>query len=146
MHEFCDKEGKNEGHWRQVNIGYGRGCGSGIYILKQDVLEGLVHLALLSAESMKTYFVYILSNAYRTVFYIGVTNNLEVRVLQHRRGSDKAFSSKYNCFELVYYEDFTDINAAIEREKQLKRWRREWKLELIRKQNPEMVDLAKGWY
>ena len=92
-----------------------------------------------------TYSVYILSNYSRTVFYIGVTNDLWRRVQQHRNGEGR-FTSKYKCFDLVYYEDFSDIRNAIAREKQLKNWKREWKIKLIRRENPELKDLADRWY
>ncbi|MFI5133217.1 MAG: GIY-YIG nuclease family protein [Chitinophagales bacterium] len=93
-----------------------------------------------------TFSVYILSNFARTVFYIGVTNNLVTRVLQHRSNEGGAFTSKYKCHYLMYYEDFSDIRNAIAREKQLKNWQRAWKIELIRKENPDLIDLAKDWY
>ncbi|MBL7721525.1 MAG: GIY-YIG nuclease family protein [Chitinophagaceae bacterium] len=92
------------------------------------------------------YSVYILTNFARTVFYIGVTNNLERRVWQHRFANGSVFTTKYNCHYLVYYEDYNDVSNAIAREKQLKNWQRKWKVELIRKENPELKDLAEGWY
>ena len=91
------------------------------------------------------YSVYIMSNQNRTVFYVGVTSNLESRVLAHKTG-ESSFTSKYNCHHLLYFEDFADISNAIAREKQLKKWRREWKEELVKKENPEMKDLAADWY
>lgn len=93
-----------------------------------------------------TFSVYILSNFARTVFYIGVTNNLETRVWQHRFDNGSVFTTKYKCFFLVFYEDFNDVRNAIAREKQLKNWQRSWKIELIRKENPDLIDLAKDWY
>jgi len=89
-------------------------------------------------------FIYIMSNKGRTTFYIGVTNNLERRVREHRSGAGE-FTSRYNLYELVYYEIITDIRSAIMREKRLKRWHREWKLNLIKTLNPEMIDLAADW-
>ncbi|MBK7678350.1 MAG: GIY-YIG nuclease family protein [Chitinophagaceae bacterium] len=94
---------------------------------------------------MGYYSVYIVSNLARTVFYIGMTNNLERRIIEHRNNEGSAFTSKYKCHYLVYYEDYTDVNNAISREKQLKNWERKWKIELIRKENPELIDLAKDW-
>ena len=91
------------------------------------------------------YSVYILSNFARTVFYTGVTNNLCLRVRQHRNDNDHAFTTRYKCHYLMYYEDYCDIRNAIAREKQLKKWLRKWKIELIRKHNPDMLDLAKDW-
>ncbi len=77
--------------------------------------------------------------------YVGVTSNLESRVLEHRNG-ESAFTAKYNCFDLLYYEEFADVRNAISREKQLKKWKREWKEALIKKENPEMKDLAADWF
>jgi len=93
-----------------------------------------------------SYSVYILSNKHHTVFYTGVTSNLESRVFQHKTAEGGAFTSTYNCHCLLYYEDYNDIRNAIAREKQLKKWRRDWKLELIKKQNPQLDDLAANWY
>ena len=91
----------------------------------------------------KQYFVYILTNGQNGTLYIGVTNDLVKRVYLHKNKMIKGFTSKYNVDKLVYYESTTDVNAAIQREKQLKRWNREWKLELIEKSNPEWKDLYK---
>ena len=95
---------------------------------------------------MHQYFVYILSNKYNTTIYIGVTSDLEIRVVQHKRKEYKGFTSKYNVDKLVYFEIFNDINEAIAREKQLKNWKREWKNALIEKENPKWLDLSDGWY
>jgi putative endonuclease len=94
-----------------------------------------------------TYFVYILTNINNTVLYVGVTNNLESRVFDHKVKRNKcSFTAKYNCDKLVYFEEYTDVKEAIHREKQLKRYLRKWKEELIEKDNPEWNDLADGWY
>lgn len=80
-------------------------------------------------------------------FYIGVTNDLERRVKEHKdKLSPASFTSKYNCVKLVYYEDHHMIEQAIAREKQLKNWHRDWKLDLIKEDNPEFKDLAEDWY
>jgi putative endonuclease len=92
-----------------------------------------------------SYSVYILSNYARTVFYIGMTNNLERRIWEHRNNDGGAFTAKYKCHFLMYYEDYADVTNAIAREKQLKNWERKWKIELIRKENPDLIDLAKDW-
>ncbi|MCD2421396.1 GIY-YIG nuclease family protein [Niabella pedocola] len=92
-----------------------------------------------------TYSVYIVSNYLRTVLYIGVTNDLVRRMQEHKSGDGAGFTARYHCYYLVYYEDFSDIRNAIAREKQLKRWHREWKLNLIREQNPDMKDLSDEW-
>jgi len=90
---------------------------------------------------LKNGYVYIMSNKNRTTFYIGVTNNLEKRVSEHRSGKGSEFTSKYNLSDLVYYELIPDIEEAIKREKQLKRWHRDWKINLIKSFNPDMKDL-----
>ena len=95
---------------------------------------------------LTSYSVYIMSNIHRSVFYIGVTSDLPARVWQHKNGEGGVFTSKYQCHYLLYYEDFQNINKAIEREKNLKNWHREWKMNLIKSENPEMKDLAADWY
>jgi len=85
--------------------------------------------------------VYIMSNQYRITFYIGVTSNLKARVWQHINGEGSKFVTKYRLFDLVYYEYFERITDAIDREKQLKNWHREWKENLVKSANPEMKDL-----
>jgi putative endonuclease len=82
--------------------------------------------------------VYILTNTYRTTFYIGVTADLRTRMWQHVHGEGSAFVKRYHLHELVFVEYFERITDAIDREKQLKRWHREWKLNLIRSVNPTM--------
>ncbi|MCW3071575.1 MAG: excinuclease subunit [Bacteroidetes bacterium] len=79
------------------------------------------------------------------VFYIGVTNDLERRMREHKEGSGSIFTQRYNVNVLVYYEIHNDIRQAIKREKQLKAWKRDWKIELIRSMNADMIDLAKDW-
>ena len=100
----------------------------------------------MSLNTMRQSHVYIMSNYHRTVFYIGVTSDIMNRVLAHKRGEGSVFSSKYNTKDLLYCEGFYDIENAIAREKQLKRWHRDWKINLIKQQNPEMKDLAVDWY
>ena len=90
----------------------------------------------------KQYYVYIITNYHQTTFYIGITSNLEQRIWQHKNKIFKGFSSKYNLNRLVYYECFDDVNYAIAREKQLKNWHRQWKLNLIREMNPDFKDLS----
>ena len=90
---------------------------------------------------MKQYYIYILTNQYNTVFYVGVTNNLIRRVYEHKNKLVKGFTSKYNIKKLVYYEVFSDVRDAIYREKQIKSWSRKKKIEMIEKFNPEWKDL-----
>lgn len=77
------------------------------------------------------YFVYIVTNKNKTVLYIGVTNDLQRRIYEHEHGLFAGFTKKYNCHFLVWYEHFQNINDAIEREKKIKKWRREKKEKLI---------------
>lgn len=91
----------------------------------------------------KNYFVYILTNKSNTTFYIGVTNNLQRRVSEHKNKIIKGFSSIYNTNKLVYFEETNSIESAIAREKQLKRWHREWKINLIKENNSTFQDLYK---
>lgn len=90
------------------------------------------------------YYIYILSNKNDTTLYIGVTDNLERRIEEHRTGINPGFTNKYNCHKLVYYEVYSDINQAIDREKQLKKWSRAKKDFLIDKVNKERVDLLQN--
>ncbi len=89
----------------------------------------------------KEYWVYIMASI-SGVLYIGVTNNLERRFYEHKNSMLDGFTKKYNCKKLVYYESYNDIDLAIQREKQLKNWKREWKLDLIEKGNKDMSDLS----
>ena len=89
-------------------------------------------------EGYHTYYVYIITNKYRSTYYIGMTNNLKKRLSQHIENiekGNKTFASKYELQYLVYYEKFTWVQQAIAREKELKGWRREKKLDLIRSFN-----------
>lgn len=90
---------------------------------------------------MKSSFVYIITNQYRTTFYIGVTANLHNRVAEHENGIGSTFTKKYNLKDLIYFEEFSDINQAIAREKQLKNWHKEWKINLIKEKNPSLSTL-----
>jgi putative endonuclease len=94
---------------------------------------------------MKNYWIYILTNPLNTRLYIGVTNDLRYRLGQHQAGTGSKFTKKYHLNKLVYYEHFEDIEAAIRREKQLKRWRREKKGKLIESKNPQWDDLTMVW-
>ena len=86
--------------------------------------------------------MYILSNKYCTVLYTGVTNDLIRRIYEHKNHVDKnSFTSKYNVNKLVYFEETSDIRAAIEREKQIKSWSRDKKTSLIMERNPKWIDL-----
>lgn len=93
----------------------------------------------------KTYYVYILASISR-VLYTGVTNNLELRVYQHKKAENKkAFTARYRINRLVYFEEFDNVYNAIDREKQIKKWRREKKVKLIINSNPDWKDLSLEW-
>ena len=88
------------------------------------------------------YYVYILTNKHHTVLYTGVTNDLIRRVYEHKNHLDKgSFTAKYKVTKLVYFEDTSDVRAALEREKQIKSWSRDRKTDLIFQMNPHWVDL-----
>ncbi len=93
---------------------------------------------------MKHYYVYIMTNCSKTL-YIGVTNNLQRRVYEHQHHLVAGFTSKYHMTRLVYFEATSDVNAAIEREKQLKGWLRSKKVALIESINPDWRDLSEEW-
>jgi putative endonuclease len=90
---------------------------------------------------IKTYAVYILASKPKGVLYIGFTGELSVRMYQHSTGELEGFTKRYFVKQLVYYELFADPSFGIKREKQLKKWNRNWKIELIEKHNPEWLDL-----
>ena len=87
------------------------------------------------------YFVYMLASQPQGTLYIGVTNDLRRRMEEHRDGTGDAFTARYRVTQLVWYEHHHDISAAIQREKSLKRWRRDWKTNLIERDNPPWRDL-----
>ena len=94
---------------------------------------------------MKTYFVYILASQQYGTLYVGVTSNLEKRVYEHKNDVVKGFTAKYKVHRLVYFEETNDVLSAIHREKQLKKWKRTWKIELIEKGNPSWGDLSENF-
>ena len=89
----------------------------------------------------KNYYVYILANKYKGTLYIGVTSNLPKRVSEHKNDLVEGFTKKYQVHRLVYYEVHEDVHEAIRREKRLKRWNRQWKINLIEEKNPDWNDL-----
>ena len=93
-------------------------------------------------QDVKAYFIYMMTNKSHTTVYIGVTSSLVRRVSQHRNGETDAFTKRYNTNRLVYYETYNDVNDAIAREKQLKRWSRTKKEKLISDMNPDWTDLS----
>ncbi len=90
----------------------------------------------------RNYYVYILSNWNNKVLYVGMTNNLERRIYEHKNKLVEGFTKKYNLTKLVYFEYTSDVTAAIKREKEIKKWRREKKNKLVESTNPEWKDLS----
>ena len=97
-------------------------------------------------KTVHQYYVYILASKIRGTQYIGVTNDLQRRVYEHKTGNNKGFTKKYSVNKLMYFEVFQSIEDAILREKRLKKWNRNWKIELIEKDNKKWVDLSIDWY
>jgi putative endonuclease len=89
----------------------------------------------------KIYYVYIMTNKRNTVLYIGITNNLIPRVYEHRNGLVEGFTKKYRCHKLVWYRETSDVRSAIVQEKRMKRWKREYKRNIIEIMNPSWRDL-----
>ena len=93
---------------------------------------------------MKIYYIYIIASKENGTLYIGVTNNLAKRVWEHKSKVISGFTAKYNINKLVYYESYTQIEDAIIREKVLKKWNRQWKINLIEKENSQWLDLSEN--
>jgi putative endonuclease len=91
---------------------------------------------------LKCYYVYILASKKNGAFYVGVTNDLRRRLLEHKDGSVEGFTKKYHIGKLVYFERHNNINRAIQREKDIKAWQRQWKVNLIEESNSEWLDLS----
>ena len=94
----------------------------------------------------KTYYVYILASKRNGTLYIGVTNDLARRMWEHKEGHVPGFTKRYGVKTLVHVETFTDVDAAIRREKRLKKYKREWKINLIQQHNVEWRDLTETWF
>ena len=95
---------------------------------------------------MANFYVYILSNKPSGVLYIGLTNELERRLDEHKNKILKGFTYKYNIDKLVYFEEFDTYEEAFTQERRLKKWNRDWKIELIEKENPGWDDLSAEWF
>ncbi len=95
---------------------------------------------------MKSYYIYFMANKFGNVLYLGFTSDLEKRVYEHKNGVFEDFSKKYSTTKLVYWEETSCVEAAIAREKEIKKWRREKKDHLIASLNPDLQDLSDGWY
>ena len=91
------------------------------------------------------YYVYILSSKKNGTLYIGMTNNLERRIFEHKHKLIDGFTKKYNIDKLIYFEQFQYVNDSVKREKQLKNWNRQWKIDLIENENKDWNDLSFDW-
>ena len=96
-------------------------------------------------KTVHQYYLYILTNKKNGTLYVGVTNNLERRMFEHKHKLVEGFTKKYGLNRLIYFEVFQYVNDAIKREKNIKKWKRQWKFNLIEKENPDWEDLAKDW-
>jgi len=95
---------------------------------------------------MKQWYVYIMSNRPKEVLYIGVTNNIEERVKEHKlKVYPKSFTARYNCDKIIYFEEFDNGVDAEKRERRFKKWKRKWKIELIEEMNPSWAELSANW-
>jgi len=92
-----------------------------------------------------SYYIYIMASL-KKVLYTGITNDLQIRVKQHKMGQGSIFTKKYNVNRLVWYEETNDVMIAIEWEKKIKGWSRQKKIDLIENENPEWKDLSIGWF
>jgi putative endonuclease len=97
-------------------------------------------------KTVHQYYVYLLASKINGTLYIGMTNDLQRRVYEHKMGIKKGFTQKYGVNKLVYFECFQSVNEAIKREKNLKKWKRNWKINLIEKENKFWTDLSADWY
>ncbi len=97
-------------------------------------------------KTIHKYYVYILASQRNGTLYVGITNDLQERVYQHKTEVAKGFTQKYGVSLLVYFEEFQQAQQAISREKNIKKWKRAWKLILIEEENHNWNDLAKDWY
>jgi putative endonuclease len=109
--------------------------------------ESIVCHSEFSSESMnkghyvKIYYIYILASKKHGTLYVGMTNDLVKRIYEHKHKIFEGFTSKYDVDKLVFFEHTNDVQSAIKREKQLKNWHRQWKINLIEKENPNWEDL-----
>ena len=110
-----------------------------------NLFQHLINCICYNKIMNKSCAIYIMTNYQETTLYIGVTSNLQRRIWEHKNKVVEGFTKKYNVDKLIYYELTDSIESAINREKQLKRWHRNWKINLIKKMNPEFKDLSLDW-
>ncbi len=96
-------------------------------------------------KTVHQYYLYILTNKKNGTLYIGVTNDLERRIFEHKNKLIEGFTKRYDLTQLVYFESYQYVSDAIKREKSMKKWKRQWKINLIKEENSEWKDLAKDW-
>ncbi|WP_299111610.1 GIY-YIG nuclease family protein [uncultured Winogradskyella sp.] len=96
-------------------------------------------------KTIHQYYLYILTNKKNGTLYIGITNDLERRIFEHKNKLIEGFTKRYDLTQLVYFESYQYINDAIKREKNMKKWKRQWKINLIEEENSGWKDLAKDW-
>ena len=92
------------------------------------------------------YYLYLLTNKKSGTLYIGVTNDLERRLFEHKKKLIEGFTKRYNLNKLIYFETYQFVNDAIKRERNMKKWKRQWKIDLIERDNPNWKDLSKDWF
>jgi len=97
-------------------------------------------------KTVHQYYLYVLTNKKNGTLYVGVTNDLERRMYEHKHKLVDGFTKKYGLDRLVYFEVFQYVSDAIKREKNIKKWKRQWKIDLIEQDNPYWEDLTKDWY
>jgi putative endonuclease len=97
-------------------------------------------------KTVHRYYLYILTNKKNGTLYVGVSNNLERRMFEHKNKLVEGFTKKYELDKLVYFEAYQYVNDAIKREKNMKKWKRQWKINLIEKDNPNWDDLSSDWF
>jgi len=132
-----------------INSILGKWTKSIIQIFFQSCFQFVIPAKTGIQNIMKTihkYYVYILASQRNGTLYIGMTNDLQRGVYEHKTGTIKGFTQKYGVSLLIYFEEFQHVQQAIERENNLKKWKRAWKLKLIEEENPNWDDLAKDWY
>ena len=97
-------------------------------------------------KTIHQYYLYILTNKKNGTLYIGVSNSLERRMFEHKNKLVEGFTKKYGLDKLVYFEAYQYVNDAIKRENNMKKWKRQWKINLIEKDNPNWNDLSSDWF